>query len=123
MQRREFITLLGGAVAWPISALSQQVDVPVIGLLSGGRAAPELPSLIEFRRGLAEAGYIEDKNLKIEYRWANNQPQALQGLATDLVRRKVAVVVTLGPQHDMALAAKAATSTIPIVFAVGADPV
>jgi putative ABC transport system substrate-binding protein len=123
MRRREFISVLAGAVgACPIGAWAQQ-GMPVIGLLNSGRPAPELPSLIEFRRGLAEAGYIEDQNLKIEYRWANNQSQAVQGLATDLVRRKVAVLVTLGPQLGVALAAKAATSTIPIVFAVGGDPV
>jgi len=124
MRRREFISLLtGSACATPIGSLAQPVQVPVIGLLNTGRPVMDLPSLIEFRRGLAEAGYVEDQNLKIDYRWGNNQSQALQGLASDLVRRKVAVLVAFGPQLGVALAAKAVTSTIPIVFAVGSDPV
>jgi putative tryptophan/tyrosine transport system substrate-binding protein len=122
VKRRQFITLLGGAAAaaaWPLAARAQQSRVPVIGFLGFGTSNTFSPAL---RRGLAEAGYILGKNVEIEFRWANFQHSALPRLASELVERGVAAIVTTGSPYAAA-AAKAATSTIPIIFQVTEDPV
>ena len=121
MKRRDFITLLGGAVAgWPLAVRAQQAAMPVIGLLQQG--TPYTFSLSGFRQGLKEGGYVEGQNLAIEYRWANDDPSRLPGLASDLVRRQVRVIVALRSALGTE-AAKAATDRIPIVFGHGGDPV
>jgi putative ABC transport system substrate-binding protein len=120
MRRREFIAGLG-VVAWPLAARAQQPAMPVVGYLDLGPPEMRKSLVAEFRKGLSETGYVEGRNLAIEYRFAHNQFDRLPELAADLVRRGVAVIVARPTQS--ALAAKAATSTIPIVFEIGADPV
>jgi len=120
--RREFIVTLSGTAAWPLAARAQQRAVPVIGLLSSRSSAVDTPLIALIRQGLNETGFVEGQNVTLDYRWAEGQYDRLAGLAADLVRRQVAVIVTMGGEVS-ALAAKAASATIPIVFVSGGDPI
>ena len=120
LNRRGIIGLVGGAAAWPLAARAQQAEMPVVGLLEPTSPEAFADRLRAFRQGLKDTGYVEGENVAIEYRWAENQPDRLPALADELVRRKVAVIVAVA---GAAFAAKAATTTIPIVFIAGEDPV
>src|SRR5262249_30722031 len=122
-RRREFIMLLGGTVAtWPRTVRAQQPKMPVIGLLSGGQSEDEAFRVNAFREGLSETGYVEGSNVAFEYRWAESHYDLLPALAAELVHSQVTLIASLGPTLS-ALAAKAATAEIPIVFYIGADPI
>ena len=120
MRRREFVAALGGAAAWPLAAGAQQPMMPVVGFLRSTPAAPFAHIVEALRQGLKEEGFDEGRNVAIEQRWADNQPDRLPGLAADLVRRQVNAIVGNGPAINVA---RTATTIIPLVFVVGDDPV
>jgi putative ABC transport system substrate-binding protein len=122
MRRRKFITLVGGAVAWPFAVRAQQLAMPLIGFLNSQSASSFSHLVAGFQQGLREAGFLEGQNIQIEYRWAEGQSEQLPALANDLVRRGITVLVATGGE-PAALAAKDSTQTIPIVFLIGGDPV
>src|SRR5262245_44151386 len=122
MRRRDFVTILGATAAWPVTVRAQQQAMPVVGFLGTASAGPFAHLVASFRRGLQETGFVEGRNVAIEYRWAEGQYDRVPALAADLVRRQVAVIVTVGGETSAA-ATMRATATIPIVFNVGADPV
>jgi putative tryptophan/tyrosine transport system substrate-binding protein len=122
MRRRDFIAILGNAAAWPLAARAQQPAMPVVGFLQSGSPSRSMSFTTAFGRGLAEASFVEGRNVAVDHRAAENQPERLPGLAADLVRRRVSVIVASGGPLP-AIAAKAATATIPIVFVYGGDPI
>ena len=122
MKRRTFIALVGGAAAWPLVTRAQQQAIPVVGFLHDGSFAPRTHLMAAFARGLGEAGFVDGRDVLIEYHWAQDQSDRLPALATHLVQRQVAVIATPG-SPKATVAAKAATAAIPIAFSVGADPV
>ena len=122
MRRRDFISILGSAAAWPLVARGQQAALPVIGYLHSASPEPYSFMMAAFRHGLAEAGYVDGQNVTIDYRWAEGQFDRLPALAAELVARRPAVLVAGGGDVS-AVAAKATTTTVPIVFTIGADPV
>jgi ABC-type uncharacterized transport system substrate-binding protein len=122
MKRRQFIALLGSAAAWPLAARAQQPKIPVIGFLSSGSQKSDVWRLVEFRRGLSETGFVEGRNVMSQFRWADEQYDRLPALAAELLRSQPAVVVAVGGPAA-ALAAKAASTTVPMVFAIAGDPV
>jgi putative ABC transport system substrate-binding protein len=121
MKRREFIALLGGAATWPLAARAQQATLPTVGYLYVATPEAHASRVAAFRKGLSETGYVEGRDVAIEYRWAHNEPARLPGLAADLVHRPVTIIAAA--DLPSALAAKAASTTIPIVFETAADPV
>jgi len=121
MRRREFVTLVGGAAAWPLTAIAQQPVIPVIGFLGGADPIGLAPQIEAFRLGLRDYGYIEGQNIAVEYRWAEGRYDRSPAMAADLVHRQVAVIVASATPS--AVAAKGATSTIPIIFGIGGDPI
>jgi putative ABC transport system substrate-binding protein len=124
VKRREFISLLGGAAAgWPLAASAQQAGMPVVGLLSGRSPKDSVANVIAFQRGLGELGYFDGQNVEVDFRWALGHYDQLSPLAADLVRRKVTVIVATGGGVTSTRAAMAATSSIPIIFISGGDPI